>query len=133
MFSCPLALSCALLAVGLAGAAGNEASPTARDKTQAIRERILRRPMIFFVAKGEPNTCGRGCSEWIAAEGMIDPGAAPRFRDFLGTLPHRDLPIFFNSTGGFASRATELGRILREQRMIVGVGRTVPEGCRQAA
>ena len=29
-------------------------------------------PMIFFVAKGEPNACGPGCSEWIAAEGMFD-------------------------------------------------------------
>lgn len=115
------------------GAAGSDASPTAGDKTQAIRERIHRQPMIFFVAKGEPNACGRGCSEWIAAEGMIDPGAAPRFRDFLGTLPRRDLPIFFNSAGGFASRATELGRILREQRMTVGVGRTVPGGCRRGA
>jgi hypothetical protein len=133
MFSCLLALSCALLAVALMGAAGSDASPTARDKTQAIRERVHRQPMIFFVAKGEPNACGRGCSEWIAAEGMIDPGAAPRFRDFLGALPRRDLPIFFNSTGGFAARAMELGRILREQRMTVGVGRTVPEGCRQAA
>ena len=29
-------------------------------------------PMIFFVAKGEPNACGPGCSEWIAAEGTFD-------------------------------------------------------------
>src|SRR5262252_7974021 len=29
-------------------------------------------PMIFFVAKGERNACGLGCSEWIAAEGMFD-------------------------------------------------------------
>ena len=29
-------------------------------------------PMIFFLAKGERDACGPGCSEWIAAEGMFE-------------------------------------------------------------
>jgi hypothetical protein len=87
--------------------------------------------MIFFVGKGTPGACGSGCSEWIAAEGAIDPGAARRFRDFLGALSRRDLPIFFNSSGGIVRQALALGTIMREHRMSARVGRTLPEGCRQ--
>src|SRR5205085_1737488 len=71
-------------------------------------------PMIFFVAKGEPGACGPGCSEWIAAEGMIDPDAGQRLRDFVVGLQRRDLPIFFNSMGGLAGQAVSLGVVMRE-------------------
>jgi hypothetical protein len=32
--------------------------------------------MEFYLARGEADACGRGCNEWIAAEGKIDLGAA---------------------------------------------------------
>jgi len=88
-------------------------------------------PMIFFVAKGEPNVCGPGCSEWIAAEGMFDgPQVEQRFRDLLATLKGRNLPIIFNSLGGIIGEALVLGRILRERRMAASVGESYPEGCK---
>jgi len=128
------ALACGVLAAGLTGAAAAPgAEAAAREKVKAIYERMKRQPMMFFVAKGGPNACGPGCSEWIAAEGMIDPDAAQRFRDFLGTLARRDLPVFLNSIGGIAGQGIVLGAMLREHRMTVGVGRTIPQGCRQAA
>ena len=123
--------SCLVLACSLTSAGGIDVDTAAREKAKAIHEKIQRQPIIFFVAKGGPNACGPGCSEWIAAEGMIDHDAAQRFHDFLATLPRRDLPIFFNSTGGIAGQAMVLGTLLREHRMAVGVGRTLPEGCRQ--
>jgi hypothetical protein len=87
-------------------------------------------PMIFFVAKGEPNACGPGCSEWIAAEGTFDgPQVERRFRDLLNTLKGRNLPIVFNSLGGLIGEALVLGRILRERRMAASVGESYPEGC----
>jgi hypothetical protein len=86
-------------------------------------------PMIFVAATGEPNACGRGCTEWIAGEGRFDEGAAQRFREFLAVLAKRELPIFFNSDGGLVSEAVQIGLILRENRMTAGVARTVPEGC----
>jgi hypothetical protein len=86
--------------------------------------------MIFVVATGEPNACGRGCSEWIAAQGQFDEGAAQRFREFLAVSAKRDLPIFFHSDGGLVSQAVLIGVLLRENRMTAGVARTVPEGCR---
>jgi hypothetical protein len=87
-------------------------------------------PMHFFLAKGTAGACGAGCSEWIAAEGNIDEDAPERLRDFLVPLNGRDLPIFFNSGGGYMGKARELGRILREHRISAGVGRTIPTGCR---
>jgi hypothetical protein len=88
-------------------------------------------PMIFFVAKGEPNACGPGCSEWIAAEGTFDgPQVERRFRDLLNILKGRDLPIVFNSLGGIIGEALVLGRILRERRMAASVGESYPAGCK---
>jgi hypothetical protein len=89
-----------------------------------------KRPMVFFVAKGPADSCGRGCGEWIAAEGKFVPGTAQRFRDFLGTLSRRDLPIFFHSLGGSVADAAKVGVALRERGMTAGVGRTIAEQCR---
>src|SRR5262249_36530508 len=51
-----------------------------------------------------------------------------RFRQLLGSLKDRDLPIFFNSFGGVIGEARVLGRILRERRMTAGGGGKLPEG-----
>src|SRR5262249_51328077 len=102
-------LASLVLAGSLTGAAAAPgADAAAREKVKAIYERMKRQPMVFFVAKGGPNACGPGCSEWIAAEGMIDPDAAERFRDFVATLPRRDLPLFLNSIGGIAGQGIVL-------------------------
>ena len=96
-------------------------------------ERLLAKvesePMIFVVAMGEPNACGRGCTEWIAGQGRFDEGTAQRFREFLAVSGKRDLPIFFNSDSGLLREAVQIGSILRENRMTAGVARTVAEGC----
>ena len=87
--------------------------------------------MIFFVAKGERDVCGPGCSEWIAAEGRFEgPEVERRFRDLLDTLKGRNLPIVFNSLGGVIGAALVLGRTLRERRMAASVGESYPEGCK---
>jgi len=104
----------------------------ASDDPQELERQVAKlrsEPMIFVVATGEPNACGRGCTEWIAGEGRFDEGAAQRFREFLAVLARRDLPIFFNSDGGLLREAVQIGLILRENRMIAGVARTVPGGC----
>ncbi len=96
---------------------------------ERLLAKVRSEPLIFVVATGEPNACGRGCSEWIAGEGRFDEGAAQRFREFLAVLARRDLPIFFNSDGGLLREAVQIGSILRENRMTAGVARTVAEGC----
>jgi hypothetical protein len=86
-------------------------------------------PMVFYVAKGEPNACGRGCSEWIAAEGRIVDDTPQRLRDLLKRLGKRKLPIVFHSPGGSVEGGMAIGRVMRERRMTAGVGRTIPKGC----
>jgi len=123
---------CLVLACSVTSAGARQADIAARAKGKAPQESIQRQPMIFFVAKGGPNACGSGCSEWIAAEGLLDPNVAQRFLDFVGSLPRGDLPIFFNSKGGISKEAIVLGTLLRERRMTVRVGRTIPDGCHQS-
>jgi hypothetical protein len=85
--------------------------------------------IVFYVARGGPNACGHGCDQWIAADGTIDESAAQRLRQVLRKLNGRKLPVFFNSPGGHASGAMELGRLLRREKLVASVGRTAPEGC----
>lgn len=118
----------AVLACGLASAAPAAAAPAAGPQAPETLA-ILKRPLIFFVAKGEPNACGPGCNEWIAADGMFDAGAPRRLRALLVRLEGRKLPIFFHSPGGLTSSALEIGRLLRQRKMTAGVSRTVPAGC----
>jgi hypothetical protein len=120
---CVVAALCCLPAVSIA------ASDDPKELERALA-RVRSDPIIFVVAMGEPNACGGGCFEWIAAQGQFDEGAAQRFREFLAVLTRRDLPIFFNSDGGLVSQAVQIGVLLRENRMTAGVARTLPEGCR---
>src|SRR5690349_3073404 len=97
---------------------------------QKVASSDLRDPMIFVVAHGGADTCGTGCSDWIAAEGNFDKGAEARFRSFLASLNGRQLPIVFDSNGGILGQAVLIGRILREHRMTASVGETYPDACR---
>jgi hypothetical protein len=86
-------------------------------------------PLLFYLAKGAPNACGPGCSEWIAAEGYFDAGAPERLRALLGRIGNRNLPVYFQSPGGFIDEAMVIGRFLRERQMTAGVARTIPDAC----
>jgi hypothetical protein len=121
-------IRCMAAALCCLPAASNAASDDPKE-LEPVLAKIRSDPMIFVVARGEANACGRGCSEWIAAQGQFDDGAAQRFREFLAVSAKRDLPIFFNSDGGLVSQAVQIGVLLRENRMTAGVARTVPEGC----
>src|SRR5262245_14687548 len=122
LMRCMAAMLCCLPVVAIA--ASDDPEELARQLAKIGSE-----PLIFVMATGQPNACGHGCTEWIAGQGRFDQGAAQRFREFLAALGKRDLPIFFNSDGGLLSEATQIGLILRENRMTAGVARTVPEGC----
>jgi hypothetical protein len=86
-------------------------------------------PMVFYVVKGAPDACGRGCDSWIAAEGQIDAAAAPRFRKFLTRIRDRQLPIYFSSPGGNLDQAVAMGAMLRERPVVARVARTVVKEC----
>jgi hypothetical protein len=90
---------------------------------------IEKSPLLFYLAKGEPDACGDGCDEWIAAEGQFDSGSVERFRAFLKRVAGRKLPIYFYSPGGLTDNALAIGRMLRENEMTAGVAKTIPDAC----
>src|SRR5215470_6186414 len=118
------------LAAPAAAQSGGGANPS-KEGTKAPASTQM--PMVFYLAKGEPDSCGPGCSEWIAAEGRIDESSAQRLRALLSRTGKRQLPIFFHSTGGDGARAREIGRLLREREMTAGVYETLPAGCAGAS
>ncbi|WP_334395410.1 hypothetical protein [Bradyrhizobium sp. AZCC 2289] len=85
--------------------------------------------MTFYVAKGAPDACGRGCDSWIAVEGQVDSAAAPRFRKFFQKVRGRNLPIYFSSPGGNLDQALAMGGMLREKPVTARVARTVVREC----
>jgi hypothetical protein len=127
----PSLLLAAWLTLGGPAAAevATPATPAPKSQPEITMADILAKPMIFYLAKGEGDACGPGCSEWIAAEGHFDPGAPQRLRALLTRLGKRQLPIFFHSPGGLTAQAMAIGRFLRERQMTTGVLRTIPSGC----
>jgi hypothetical protein len=109
--------------------AASEPAPPVQSPAKSAPTQPERPPLVFYVAKGEDNACGEGCSEWIAAEGYFDLGAAQRLRAFLQRHSKRKLPIYFQSPGGIVGQALAIGRLLRERAMTAGVARTVPRDC----
>lgn len=127
-------VSQSLLAAALLLAAGVQAAQAkapakrpAASVPSALTE-PLKGSMIFYLAKGEPNSCGQGCSEWIAAEGTISGGTGERMRAFLKRQSGKR-PIYFNSPGGITSESVFVGRLLREYGLTARVARTIPQGC----
>src|SRR5580704_2571426 len=114
-------------AVGSAAVAQKAPEPARADP--AAPNAALTTPIEFYLAHGDANACGPGCSEWIAAEGKIDVGTTDRFRQLLRKLGDRRPPIFFHSPGGKLTEALELGRLFRDKKFAVSVGHTVPLGC----
>jgi hypothetical protein len=87
-------------------------------------------PVMFYVAKGAPDACGRGCDRWIAVEGQITSDAAGRFKQFIKRhLKDRHLPMYFSSPGGNLEQAIFIGNMLRELSAVARVARTIVKDC----
>jgi hypothetical protein len=128
-----VALVVALL-VASAGPAAAQADRAGKNPTGSKKDAgLIKTPMIFYLAKGEPDACGQGCAKWIAAEGQFDTGAPQRLRAFLSRLGARKLPIYFRSSGGIQQEAMAIGRLLRARDIAAGVSRTIPKGCAAAS
>jgi hypothetical protein len=86
--------------------------------------------MIFYLARGPDGSCGKGCSEWIVAEGAVQWDTHKRLFAFLDRHPGLKRPVAID-TWGFHSLRTSisLGRILRERRLDTMVGMTYPQAC----
>jgi len=98
-------------------------------KLRSVPMNLPEPPMQFYVVKGAPDACGRGCDSWIAIEGKIDSTAAARFRKFLAVVRGRNLPLYFYSPGGSVEQALAMGAMLREKPVVARVGRTIVSEC----
>jgi hypothetical protein len=86
--------------------------------------------VMFYVAHGAPDSCGRGCDRWIAVEGQIDRDAAGRFKTFIKQhLKDRQLPMYFSSPGGNLEQGVFIGNMLRELSATARVARTIIKDC----
>lgn len=103
--------------------------PALAAPSRAVLPKAPAPPMVFYVAKGAPDACGRGCDSWIAVEGQVDSGAAFRFRKFLQKVGDRKLPMYFASPGGNLDQALAMGALLRERPVVARVARTVVKEC----
>lgn len=111
------------LTICLPAAAAQSSSPAKRGAPNPLKS-----PMVFYLARGEPNSCGAGCDKWIAAEGTITHGTAARMREFLKRQGSK-LPIYFNSPGGITTEALAIGRLMRDRGLTARVARTIVDGC----
>jgi hypothetical protein len=125
----PFVLVLIACAIGGAAVAAAQKLPEPARTAPAAPNAALTTPIEFYLAHGDADACGPGCSEWIAAEGKIDIGAADRFRQLLRKLADRRPPIYFHSPGGKVNDALELGRLIRDKKFEVSVGHTVPQAC----
>jgi hypothetical protein len=119
-----------VLAAVLVLVCGSAMAQTVVQAAQPVRARpIPARPVVFYVARGAPDSCGSGCDTWIAIEGQIDGGAAARFRKFFQPLRNRNLPIYITSPGGNLDQALAMGTFLHAKPAVVRVARTVVKEC----
>ena len=90
--------------------------------------------MIFYPAHGRDGTCGPNCSEWIAAEGVVEWDTFKRLLAFMARFGERKVPVVLNVWGeGNLNVATTLGKIIRERGLDVTAGTTVVAECAGAA
>jgi hypothetical protein len=89
--------------------------------------------MIFYLARGQDGACGPDCSEWIAAEGIVEWDTFKRLFAFAARLGERKLPVILNVWGESDLKvAMSLGKIIRDRGLDVSAGKTVVAGCADA-
>jgi hypothetical protein len=88
--------------------------------------------MIFYVAHGADGACGKGCSEWIAAEGTVQWDSHKRLIAILDRQAGRKLPVIIHAWGDSnLNVAASLGRILRDHGIDTSAGMTDAEACHE--
>ena len=125
----PIVFAVLISTVGEITVGAGQTSPQPAKGSPAPVKAAPMADMAFYLARGEADACGRACNEWIAAEGKIDVGAAQRLRRLLAKLGHHRPPIFFHSPGGSITGSLALGRLIRGEKLVAGVARTIPRGC----
>jgi len=93
---------------------------------------VVEPPMQVNVVRSAHPGCEPQCPQWIAAQGRIVAGSARRFREVLGQLGGRKLPVLIDSGGGSVTDGLSIGRLIRAKGLQVAVTKTVYSPCAPA-
>jgi hypothetical protein len=85
--------------------------------------------MRFVVVRSSAPGCEPNCPTWISAEGKIVWKTPNLFRIFQKKLGNRHLPLIISSPGGDVQAAMVVGRMVRLQKLDIGIGLTRFNGC----
>ena len=86
-------------------------------------------PMQVHVVRSAHPGCEPQCPQWIVAQGRIMTGTAGQFRNVLGRLGERRLPVLVDSGGGSVNDALAIGRLIRAKGLRVAITRTAFTPC----
>lgn len=90
---------------------------------------IYEAPMTVVIVRSSDTACEPLCPEWISAEGEITDATPGLFRNVFKQMGKKQLPIIIRSPGGSINAAIEIGRMVRQRKLDVGVGYTDYKGC----
>lgn len=77
----------------------------------------------------QAESCEPNCAEWIMLRGIITQDTYQRFAALLKQAGTAKLPIMIDSPGGDLDAAMEIGRLIRQKRLVVVVAASVPIDC----
>ena len=104
--------------------AQDEARPPVGEVTS------LQGAMILYPAHGQNGACGPNCSDWIAAEGIVEWDTFKRLFAFMERFGERKMPMVLHNWGaGDLKVATSLGKIIRDHGLDVRAGTTIVTDC----
>ncbi len=101
----------------------------ATDKTAPVPPASMKVVLVTSSAEG----CRPTCSEWIAAQGMIDSDTLPQFKKVLRALGSKKVPILIDSGGGVVDESLAIGRLIRAKELDVVVSKTTVLKCEDGA
>jgi hypothetical protein len=94
---------------------------------------VLPAPMKVMLVTSAAEGCAPNCSEWIAAQGMIDNDTLPQFKKVLRALGSKKVPILIDSGGGVVDDSLAIGRLIRAKGLDVVVSKTTVLKCEDGA
>lgn len=119
----------ALMLLVFSGASGGALAGSKKAAPPARPKAIYEAPMSVVIVRSADTACEPLCPEWISAEGEITGNTPAQFRRVFKQIGDRKLPIVIRSPGGSINAAVEIGRMIRQRKLDVGVGYTNYKGC----
>jgi hypothetical protein len=83
--------------------------------------------MSFRLAILNESHCQTSCVAWISAEGVISSKTPEIFRAFMKSNLVRNIPVVFNSEGGDAQAAIDLGQEIRNVQLDTVIGKSLTQ------